>query len=1110
MQSNFDRDQALLEDSLRRVAAEEDFQRELMRDSLLRAGGRINYAITVVSTANSSTRSGRGEIASGATVTVQQHGTPITVTTDASGQAVFEDMRVGNAAVTVTAADHTSATMIVDLTPVEATEGDATIDYSKITRNAATLVPLFPTAGSGTGTILGNVLGETDLTNETQEQIDGYAVTAYIDVDNLDNDYFAPSGSMNEDAAGRIIQITYTDVAQTVTSDASGSYSLTVPGDGGSGLPVDIQVSDYVADITYYVVANSGGTAVVESQTVSHVYGPSTSATDIEQVPGAFVRIDAPTGAEEMGSGASADAIVEDEGVLIGLILEDVGRGFTQAPDVEITGEGYGATGTVTITNGRITDATLTAGGQDYDPGSTDVDLVFNGKDADITPNVEYSLQDMMGMGWSLDADVNYGSVTGAANFNDILINAGSGYNTQPTGVTIGNATGTGAAATAVALLEVTGVEVATVGKGYTNTPFATFAGGTDFDDENPVPAVAAVELGYGPVLDNITVASYAWGEGPFSNDKTATPTVDIDDVNGNNFNVNNAAAFDVTWATTGVLPEGTLLQINNGGSGYIDGNVTLTFSGAGASTETVEYKVATNGDAITQVEILNTTSGWDQDLTITVAVAGAGTGGDIQLAANTIEYPVASITVTNGGSYQFNNLTQDEIDEFQDGNNPYGGGVLDNDMRLYVNSTTDDFLYTTDLEFNRCVETMVLYVNGEYMELPTSLTIDAPTGSTTAGATAATATYETDGSIVDIIITAGGSGYTPEETTMTIVGGGATDDVAEVDLTPFESNLNSWEEFSMTPLLVGFTVEDGGAGYVNNPNVRVTVPGAAGQSYAIATATTDGDAITSVDFVAGITSLEYNYSDLGDIDATGIDIDVMIWKENGTLSAIFATGSVVAVNVTDGGEGYDAANPPTVRFVTGGGDTGDGATGTAVVIDGRVVRIDVTDGGSGYDPANPPSVEFVEPDDAPVTAAAVALIDEKTGAITGVQLRDPSDDCFDAGYYSSGFGSPGTSGEGYIVEPAAVVEASVAGMGSGAVLEVEINDQGEVTAINVVDGGSGYFGRNYSQNFSATPGNDVSVSWYDIDHQSNVNVISGKTHVRNIIIGTGSSVDGN
>ena len=70
-------------------------------------------------------------------------------------------------------------------------------------------------------------------------------------------------------------------------------------------------------------------------------------------------------------------------------------------------------------------------------------------------------------------------------------------------------------------------------------------------------------------------------------------------------------------------------------------------------------------------------------------------------------------------------------------------------------------------------------------------------------------------------------------------------------------------------------------------------------------------------------------------------------------LAAATATvsgGAVTGFTVTDGGEGYKSALPPTVT-ITGGG--GSGATATATVdTAGLVTGLTVTDGGSGYSSA--------------------------------------------------------------------------------------------------------------------------------------------------------------
>ncbi len=67
------------------------------------------------------------------------------------------------------------------------------------------------------------------------------------------------------------------------------------------------------------------------------------------------------------------------------------------------------------------------------------------------------------------------------------------------------------------------------------------------------------------------------------------------------------------------------------------------------------------------------------------------------------------------------------------------------------------------------------------------------------------------------------------------------------------------------------------------------------------------------------------------------------------------ASGSITAINVTDGGNGY--TSPPAVN-ITGGG--GSGATAAASISGGAVTQITVTHGGSGYTSA--PTVTVAPP----------------------------------------------------------------------------------------------------------------------------------------------------
>lgn len=1085
LQAELERERLALEDSLAKAKADQALADQLVRDSLLRLGGRIDYTVSVVAGGNSATTSARST-AEGATVTVKQNGVEFSGTTDASGTVYVGDLRIGNATLTVAAPDHTTGTFIVDLTPAEAEDGDITIDYSKVTRNAASMITLFPTTvAAGGAEITGRITGEVDLTNDAPEPIEGAKVTGIMEVNNdFISKYLTPDNStINGSYAGKVIQASYSSASSTATTDANGDYTLVVPATA-SGLDITMEVSDIVGDQVLYNVMSDDPSVAATKRTI---WSMDQNSDDLYQVPGALISIADPTGGLESGDGAAATAVLEDNDVISALRVSDAGKGYTQEPDVVISGDGFGATGSITLTDGRVTGATVTNGGQDYTTAT--VALEFNGEDASISPNFTYSYNDNQQNGFSLDDEASY-----------IFDDRGEGYQSQPT-VTI-SGDGTGATAEAVVALSVDEIDVTSIGSGYTETPLATFTGGTVLDEDNPDMAIAAVELGYGPLVSAGTggaVSLYELGEGPFTIDKTSTPVLYVDDANGNNMDIPVNADIDATWAADGYLEEGVFLTINTPGTGYTDGNVTVEFTGAGAPANTPAVRVITDGDGVVAIEVLETTYGWDQDETITVTISGAGSGATAELPANVVMYPIESVTINTGGAHRFNTLTQDQTDELLDGVNVYGGGIIENDPRIYVDTDTDDdFLYDLDLVFNRSVEDIYVINGGEYQVAPTDLSIGGN----------ATATFTIDGQLDDIIITNGGSGYTNENNSITVSGGGATTD-AVIDLSDWEDNFNDFNDVFVDPTLVSFNVEDGGQGYTAAPNVRVETPGSAGFSYGIAAATVAGGSVTAVDLAND--PVVYEISDLNDFNS-GISITVNIFKEAGALEAEFTSGSVVAVNVTDGGQGYSSTNPPVVIFETGtgvgnAGDQGSGAEGTAVVEDGRVVAVVVNEGGSGYLTA--PTVTFVEPDGSAVTAEAIAEVEG--GVITGVFLRSAGAEK-DGDYYSPG-NDAGESGGGYIAVPAVTITPLVGGMGSGAVLQAEINADGKVVNIRVVDGGSGYFGGNtaYDVGGSNTPrnstgGDNISVNSQVIEGFDNDDVISGKTHVYDYYLGTGSN----
>ena len=70
------------------------------------------------------------------------------------------------------------------------------------------------------------------------------------------------------------------------------------------------------------------------------------------------------------GVNATATATADVTGVVVSLVPDGLGQGYTSAPTVSITdegdGPGHGATATASISNGQVTGYSLTAGGSGY------------------------------------------------------------------------------------------------------------------------------------------------------------------------------------------------------------------------------------------------------------------------------------------------------------------------------------------------------------------------------------------------------------------------------------------------------------------------------------------------------------------------------------------------------------------------------------------------------------------------------------------------------------------------------------------------------------------------------------------------------------------------
>lgn len=363
-------EQDLLDKELENAVALENLTQEqrmaylAMQDSLERVGGIIVYAVRVMAGGNvnaTNARTNAQAVAEGAEVTVVQNGVAIAQTADANGLVVFDDMRIGQVNVTVSAADHTTAFFTADITPAE---GDA-----KSIRNASTTVPLFPvTAEAGAGRLVGKVEAETNLINDASEIAAGAQVTASIDLsDNTFQDNF-----LLNDGAGRITSISYQNATVTGTVGDDGSYELVVPagiGNGNEGLPLEVTFGNFSAQ--QVLIQNN------ERDTVDVQFIPGATASTIPADPGVFVSIPTPS---EPGSGVDISVTPIATSLFAGTNFDvevlSGGAGYRGGADGTVRLAIAGADSTFAIFNvedGRITDFDGVA----KTDGIADVDEVF-------------------------------------------------------------------------------------------------------------------------------------------------------------------------------------------------------------------------------------------------------------------------------------------------------------------------------------------------------------------------------------------------------------------------------------------------------------------------------------------------------------------------------------------------------------------------------------------------------------------------------------------------------------------------------------------------------------------------------------------------------------
>ena len=392
---------------------EQDFKQELKKDSLARIGPIVNYTVTVVAgnTANANGRTAAEAFASGAMVKVTQGGTSMEATTDDAGVANFADLRIGDATVTVTLENHTTATYTTSL-------GSPNFDLQQ--DNVETTIPIFPTTlEAGASEVSGIAWAEMNTLNDMPELAVGAKVRATISVSNALNSYGIFVGNTGK---GDVKSATYSDFVQTATVGDDGRYSLIIPNgnaDNGTGIPHNIEFLPFTGMQTY-VKAQGDTLAVVEEEVV---FGSGSSTNHIlTSLPSVYAVIEDPaSNAEGFTVMAKANRVALSNSTVRVL---DRGTGYEVGDKFTFAADADGQTASATV-------ATI----EDPDGDGTGPILTLSGitddEDGDLT-DATYDAAPVI----SQDA-ANDG--TGATLFTEfrttydlVVENGGSGYVSVP------------------------------------------------------------------------------------------------------------------------------------------------------------------------------------------------------------------------------------------------------------------------------------------------------------------------------------------------------------------------------------------------------------------------------------------------------------------------------------------------------------------------------------------------------------------------------------------------------------------------------------------------------------------------------------------------------
>lgn len=713
--------------------------------------------------------------------------------------------------------------------------------------------------------------------------------------------------------------------------------------------------------------------------------------------------------------------------------IDASGSGYTSAPTVAITGDGSGATGTAILGYG-VASASVTNPGSGYTeiPGVVFAGGGGSGAVANVIMGhpIDHITVVVVGSGYSTSPAVGFvgGGGTGATGtavlgytVASVTVNTeGSGYTSDPT-VEFSGGAGSGAAATVTRSFSVASANLTNAGTGFTSAPTLSFSAG------DGTGAAGTATIGY-------TVASAVLDDG---GDGYATfPTVSVTGGGGTGATVNirlglNSVA--IVGAGTGYAVDDILTIVGGTSTTAAQLRVTSVSGGGvitGVSIETVGVysAVATNPrpttgggapvvDTLTYAsdgdpgvfDFIGTNYGvdaWTNPHTAGRVTIGAFNSSDVSdIASGTAAGPVdqgntdENRTSNAPNSYwraDFGPSSTLEISYYSFRARPSGSGDASNVAHWKLQGSNDGSSWT-DLD----EQTGVTYaVDNEWKSYPVSgaadyryiriLHLGNVTGANeffflsewefygdlTHVSSGTGATFNLFYEVVQVNLTAAGTGYTSAPA-ITIGTSGGTTATAHTTL-------------SATGTIKSITITTPGSGYT--ADFAIGFSGGGGSGAAATAVLSTAGAIKAIT----ITNPGSLYTSAPTLNITGGG------GSGATATAVLsATGVVKSVTLTNAGTGYLTA--PSITF-TGGG--GSGATAACSLNETvlNVSSIQMVDFGTGYTSA--PTMSFTGGGGGTGLAATAVLA--SSGSVIGVNITSPG-----TGYTAATIGFTGGAGSG-------------------------------------------------------------------------------------------------